>query len=913
MKLKEMSLKFSLQKERNKILRDKLRKKGRSNRYFRKCFKDKKESEDVLETNTTATPMDTSTEVDDDEPSIGDELLRLLAAAGVFKHNRTKRCDHMLTTRSDLIISHLIATCGCSVEKLPCIMQSILALWFGDFKDEKILSAFICSSSTLARSLERLQHISNASRREQFNATEGSVTIANACLLMDDANKKELAIKNKQAIVLQSDGVVSMWGGGTDASTSKKHDLSAINTVEALNTSFGPAAVKFHSATVDWAGAGNEVRLVLTSLDAIAAVMYSEDKECEALKHTSVVGNESITYRYQGAFRQLRVHPCQAHNVDRILTPVLLDVAQQSGLSHDATTAQGMYRIHYYIDKKYNRLYRHILCIGYGGEKLVPKQLYGQFGNVANNRWLSKEKQSKKLIKLLNYEAPPGLLKEVEDLLPNAGAFEMLKKMCCTMDDRGKTSAFMLAVFRLTDGVPGGVGGEGRAACWRIFGFLGSVEHRIGLCLMAAFLPIHQQWLAFVNRKSRLTNAQCHSTRLVESTVHSRQLLETVSAIVYDWKTALPEAFAQVKCLINDPAIPPAKVTARVQYWDNFMKTSCARMMEFALKYFRDIDLHIAWSFACVVDPILSPSVASGILQGLVECGLISDDDGIPPVVEPSPVAVPATEPYFRTTSTNHVYPGMTAADVTKKVRLSYTKDHSVAKALADAYGLTHPKIVAELNAFSKGKLRKMLEKKGSTWHVNDNVYTYYNSVFKNNFPFCSNSLDVNFGAVSITSTAVEAIFSIANNVANANHTNDSLSHLLDTHSNVKRRIISAIEHVVSVPNSNINCNAHRKRHLRTSESVASYLGHFVTLADQIDMDNVGLDRRTVRGLRGAGKRSKDTAMHATATGEELKKNTPTGAALLSVQQAATIIAGFDEAKVKGDSTFPLLPPRVWY
>ena len=63
-------------------------------------------------------------------------------------------------------------------------------------------------------------------------------------------------------------------------------------------------------------------------------------------KSLLVVKSQTIqnqSYDRSGKIRDGNCRPCQAHNVDRILDPVLSNLVQKSGLNNDMTTAQQLY------------------------------------------------------------------------------------------------------------------------------------------------------------------------------------------------------------------------------------------------------------------------------------------------------------------------------------------------------------------------------------------------------------------------------------------------------------------------------------------------------------------------------------------------------------------------------------------
>ena len=59
-----------------------------------------------------------------------------------------------------------------------------------------------------------------------------------------------------------------------------------------------------------------------------------------------------LCYDWTGAFRQYRVHACEAHNVDRVLNKILDSIGQKGGTTMDVHTLQGMFGCNYYPSGK---------------------------------------------------------------------------------------------------------------------------------------------------------------------------------------------------------------------------------------------------------------------------------------------------------------------------------------------------------------------------------------------------------------------------------------------------------------------------------------------------------------------------------------------------------------------------------
>ena len=83
--------------------------------------------------------------LEEDEESIGQKLIELIKKSNEYTEMiNNKECMSIIT---GIIIGDLISTCGCSMEKLPLIVESVLNLLFGKIDSESI-NLMIRSSST---------------------------------------------------------------------------------------------------------------------------------------------------------------------------------------------------------------------------------------------------------------------------------------------------------------------------------------------------------------------------------------------------------------------------------------------------------------------------------------------------------------------------------------------------------------------------------------------------------------------------------------------------------------------------------------------------------------------------------------------------------------------------------------------
>jgi hypothetical protein len=206
---------------------------------------------------------------------------------------------------------------------------------------------------------------------------------------------------------------------------------------------------------------------------------------------------------------------------------------------------------------------------------------------------------------------------------------ESKRSMFCTIFDTGQYSAFILALYYFTHHTK--LSSDIRAGCTKIAGFVASYQHRASLCIMTSLLSKHRYWLSFANCESTILSCSvnANSTRLLECSVFSRSLLFDVYHLCRNWPASLPNLYNQlskISCIQfdrgsnNDDSNEEAVET--LLKWNSSISKYIDPMLTIAIKYFRDIDIQIGWSLALVVDPIVSASVAKGILLGINACGV---------------------------------------------------------------------------------------------------------------------------------------------------------------------------------------------------------------------------------------------------------------------------------------------------
>lgn len=120
------------------------------------------------------------------EESIGETLIKLIATQNkYYKMINGKLC---LSVRTGLHIQDMISNCGCSLEKMPTMIEIVLKMLFGDV-DERSIRSIVKATSTYSTSAERTAALVKRMSSSHFLVRDNASTILNSYLIMDATNK----------------------------------------------------------------------------------------------------------------------------------------------------------------------------------------------------------------------------------------------------------------------------------------------------------------------------------------------------------------------------------------------------------------------------------------------------------------------------------------------------------------------------------------------------------------------------------------------------------------------------------------------------------------------------------------------------------------------------------------------------
>jgi hypothetical protein len=473
-------------------------------------------------------------------------------------------------------------------------------------------------------------------------------------------------------------------------------------------------------------------------------------------------------------------------------------IGQHCGLGNDGSIRQLLYKLHYY-EKKCADSYRAALILLYcGGDTSrkheIPKKLFNIFGNIAEVRWLSSETQAEALLEILQIPAPECMIQYMKTTFTEAIMLPVLVACQVILKPSSHTricqpSALQLVLYFMANTSAGGKNGEKSTNFKQLLALCQCPEHQISLCVLASMRPMHLKFLSFSNGASKTISSTVLSTRLLENSVFIRAMLQTISEAAFDWQQGIPGLSYKLSLIANGDR-------NCLDRWNSILREECLHMYVKALKYMRDMDLKIGFSFSLLTDPVIAPSVASGWLQALHTLDLI--DDEVPTITIPSPRAPAASSPTsaWNISSSEFAYPEMTFPELTKAIRenivgrgVSKVRDH------AKKLGLLHRHLRMELLSITKGSMAESLAQ-SCQWKIGDPVSSYWNHLLQL-YPLVTESLVYNFGSVSLTTTAVECSFSVANNIIEPSMSTTAISNSCYYQLNMRPNIVSNMEALV--------------------------------------------------------------------------------------------------------------------
>ena len=141
------------------------------------------------------------------EEMIGNKLVDLvMKQSKYYDITNGKLC---LSIRTGIFIQDLISNCGCSLEKLPIIIGTVLRMLFGNI-DEVSMKKIVKCTKTYTTSSERSASLVREQSSRTFIIRNNESSVLNAYLIMDATNKGNKNLVAKLYNYVRGDGVVRL-------------------------------------------------------------------------------------------------------------------------------------------------------------------------------------------------------------------------------------------------------------------------------------------------------------------------------------------------------------------------------------------------------------------------------------------------------------------------------------------------------------------------------------------------------------------------------------------------------------------------------------------------------------------------------------------------------------------------------
>lgn len=114
-----------------------------------------------------------------------------------------------LSVRTGLFVQDLISNCGCSLEKMPIMISTVLRMLFGSINEVSMRKIVKCSM-TYTTSSERTAALVKEQCSNKFLIRDNDSSILNAYLIMDATNKGDKSLVAKLYNYVCGDGVVRL-------------------------------------------------------------------------------------------------------------------------------------------------------------------------------------------------------------------------------------------------------------------------------------------------------------------------------------------------------------------------------------------------------------------------------------------------------------------------------------------------------------------------------------------------------------------------------------------------------------------------------------------------------------------------------------------------------------------------------
>ena len=223
----------------------------------------------------------------EEEESVGQQLLKLIAKSNVYTEMINGK--ETLSVVTGLLVQDLLSNCGCSANKLPMIISTVITMLFG-LVDVDSFRSIIRATDTFSLAAERTADIVVKNGRRRFIDRDAEDAILNAYLILDASNKKNKGFVAKPMIYEDKRGNICQGAFQVDNTVTKKAVGSAHLTTMSLEDELLWGLIFIFGGVTDAFGAAQEEMLmVMRYIDRRAREMSEENPDILLRKSTIII------------------------------------------------------------------------------------------------------------------------------------------------------------------------------------------------------------------------------------------------------------------------------------------------------------------------------------------------------------------------------------------------------------------------------------------------------------------------------------------------------------------------------------------------------------------------------------------------------------------------------------------------
>ena len=308
-----------------------------------------------------------------------------------------------MSSTAGMLARLLTSQGGVSLEKMGTVVSTVLQMCFGPLK-QNVTDRLVKFTRTYNDTADQSLRLYRLQLKQLLSVPAllmcNRVVIGH--ILMDASNKKGNELVGKQLALGTQDGAVKVVQLDTHEGISKKAANAAEETKRSLEEELGPNGWAFIlGSTTDAASA--ETYNILVHANKKASELPADVQKLILVRVSNI--HEGRVFDMTKLDRTTRCMTSKMHNMERVYEPLLDMLFREQWIDNSATEAQGLYQFSVYR-RKLSNLFDALIVESVGGNvkyyyKADPV-LTKLFKQIAATRWMTRERQSSDLIKLLN-------------------------------------------------------------------------------------------------------------------------------------------------------------------------------------------------------------------------------------------------------------------------------------------------------------------------------------------------------------------------------------------------------------------------------------------------------------------------------------------------------------------------------